>query len=201
MPHPVTVFLEHGELGVALFFTLSGFILFYTYQGNLQTSRDLYKFFVARFARLYPVYLLAIVISAVLQGRLPRGQELLIFPLLQSWVPAISKFGYTWIIQAWTLSVEAFFYCCFPLVLLLFRRRWPIPALWLVTGLLLVLNVAMQTPFLHPESDATWLTRHMILPVLCLRSFSSAWRLVRSFCTDAAAIPAPPPMIGSPLRA
>jgi peptidoglycan/LPS O-acetylase OafA/YrhL len=69
MPHPVTVFLQHGALGVALFFMLSGFILYYTYQGNLQTPRDIYKFFVARVARLYPVYLLAIAISIPLHGR------------------------------------------------------------------------------------------------------------------------------------
>src|SRR5271163_2693967 len=98
MPHPVTVFLEHGNLGVALFFMLSGFILYYTYQDNLQSSRDLYKFFVARVSRLYPVYLLAILISVPLHKRLPTGIELLIFPMLQSWVPPVSSIGYSWIV-------------------------------------------------------------------------------------------------------
>ena len=92
MPHLVTVFLEHGELGVALFFMLSGFILFYTYQDNLQTPRDIYKFFVARFARLYPVYFLAILIGIPLHARLPADRELLIFPMLQSWLGAAGTF-------------------------------------------------------------------------------------------------------------
>ena len=173
MPHPVTVFLEHGELGVALFFVLSGFILIYTYQGNLQTSRDLYKFFVARFARLYPVYLLAILIAIPLHRRLPTHFEFLIFPMLQAWAPPASDVGYSWIIQAWTLSVEAFFYCCFPLLLLVFRRRsWSVSGLWLLAALLFAVNVGLRTPVFHPAVPASWLTRHMILPVLCLPEFA-----------------------------
>jgi len=171
MPHPVTVFLEHGNLGVALFFMLSGFILYYTYQDNLQSSRDLYKFFVARVSRLYPVYLLAILISVPLHKRLPTGIELLIFPMLQSWVPPVSSIGYSWIVQAWTLSVEAFFYCCFPVFLLLFRRKWQPSFLWLVAAVLFVLNVALRVPLIHPLADSTWLTNHVILPVLSLPEF------------------------------
>ena len=171
MPHPITAFLEHGELGVALFFVLSGFILFYTYQGNLYTSQDVYKFFVARLARLYPVYLLSIAIGIPLHGRLFRGVEFLLFPLLQSWVPPVSDIGYAWIIQAWTLSVEAFFYLCFPLFLLAFRRRWSEPALWLLAAILVFVNIGLRTPTFHPAAPATWLTSHMILPVLCLPEF------------------------------
>jgi peptidoglycan/LPS O-acetylase OafA/YrhL len=171
MPHPVTVFLEHGNLGVALFFMLSGFILYYTYQDNLQSSRDLYKFFVARVSRLYPVYLLAILISVPLHKRLPTGVELLIFPMLQSWVPPVSSIGYSWIVQAWTLSVEAFFYCCFPVFLLLFRRKWPPSFLWFFAAVLFVLNVALRLPLIHPLADSTWLTSHVILPVLSLPEF------------------------------
>ena len=171
MPHLVTVFLEHGELGVALFFMLSGFILYYTYKGNLQTSRDIYKFFVARFARLYPVYLLAIVIAIPLHGRLPDRHELLTFPLLQSWVSPVSGNGYFWIIQAWTLSVEAFFYLCFPILLLAFRRSWSCRSLWLLAAVLFALNVALRTPSYHPLAPATWSTTNIILPVLCLPEF------------------------------
>ena len=170
MPHLITRFLEHGNLGVALFFMLSGFILYYTYQDNLETSRDVYKFFVARFARLYPVYLLAVAIAIPLHGRLPHGRELLLFPLLQSWVPPVHDLGYTWIIQAWTLSVEAFFYCCFPFLLLPVRRLSP-GVLWTLAAALFALNVALKTPTLHPAVPSTWPTQHILLPVLCLPEF------------------------------
>jgi peptidoglycan/LPS O-acetylase OafA/YrhL len=171
MPRPITVFLEHGNLGVALFFMLSGFILYYTYLDNLQTSRDLYKFFVARLARLYPVYFLALVISGLYQMRLPHGRELFILPLLQSWVPPVSDLGFQWVLEAWTLSVELFFYCLFPFLLLLFRRRWSSLSLWAAATVVFFVIVALKSPMFHPGLESTWLTRNIILPVLCLPEF------------------------------
>src|SRR5215831_15179557 len=44
MPARITQFLQRGNLGVALFFTLSGFVLFYNYRGNLLNARRLYPF-------------------------------------------------------------------------------------------------------------------------------------------------------------
>lgn len=171
MPKPITTFLEHGDLGVALFFMLSGFILYYTYQDNLKTSRDLYKFFVARLARLYPVYLLALFISALIQMRLPHGRELLIFPMLQSWGPPVSDLGYEWVIQAWTLSVEAFFYCCFPLLILFFRSKRSPLLLWSAATAVFALIVALQIPMIHPGVPGTWLTRHIALPIIAVPQF------------------------------
>jgi peptidoglycan/LPS O-acetylase OafA/YrhL len=44
-----------GYSGVSFFFVLSGFILVYTYSGRATTLR---AFWQARFARIYPFYLL-----------------------------------------------------------------------------------------------------------------------------------------------
>jgi peptidoglycan/LPS O-acetylase OafA/YrhL len=171
LPHLVTVFLEHGNLGVALFFILSGFILCYTYKDNLGTFRDVYKFFVARVARLYPVYFVSILLSGILSWRFPTGTQWLIFPMLQSWVPATSTNGYTWNIPAWTISVEAFFYCCFPLVFLIFRRPRSILTLRILVICSAVLAMALQVPFADPGMPDTTFYRHILLPVLCLPEF------------------------------
>ena len=171
MPEAVTRFLEHGNFGVLLFFTLSGFILFYSYKDNLRTGRDLSKFFVARVARLYPVYLLAIVVQAFVLFRLPTLRELIIFPMLQSWVPASSPLGYAWIMQAWSISVECFFYCSFPLILLFFNKRHPRPLLWGIAAAAFATIVAMQIPFAHAGMDPGTPGRRLLLPVLCLPDF------------------------------
>lgn len=172
MPHPVTVFLEHGNLGVALFFILSGFILLYSYKGNLQTPYDIYKFFVARFARLYPVYLLALVLGLVLDMRLPQGHEWLVIPMMQSWFPALSNNGYAIVTQAWTLSVEAFFYCCFPFLLLLFPRNLSARTLWLMVAASFVIIVDLRIPSFHSGMHPpTWLVTHVLLPIVCLPEF------------------------------
>ena len=50
-------FLSNGNLAVAFFYMLSGFILAYTYEGKIENLRDYVRYLRARLARIYPVYL------------------------------------------------------------------------------------------------------------------------------------------------
>jgi peptidoglycan/LPS O-acetylase OafA/YrhL len=63
IPWPAKIFLSNGYLAVAMFFLLSGFILAYTYDGQIAGSRNRARFWEARFARIYPVYLLSLVLA------------------------------------------------------------------------------------------------------------------------------------------
>jgi peptidoglycan/LPS O-acetylase OafA/YrhL len=106
-----------GYTGVTLFFALSGFILAYNYP----LVKDRAGFWVSRFARIYPVYALSILLCILQLSHLPgprfQGQLwpiLAVFALLQSWWPA---WGFTLNTVAWTLSVEALFYAVFPFVI------------------------------------------------------------------------------------
>jgi peptidoglycan/LPS O-acetylase OafA/YrhL len=63
IPWPAKIFLSNGYLAVAMFFLLSGFILAYTYDGQITGSRNRARFWEARFARIYPVYLLSLVLA------------------------------------------------------------------------------------------------------------------------------------------
>jgi peptidoglycan/LPS O-acetylase OafA/YrhL len=118
--------LDHGFVAVTLFFILSGFILTYSYmshEGNLKTSKR--NFWAARFARIYPVYLLGFLIATPLAlqeirqmgGAAPWIDTSLhaaaALTLMQSWSSAASL---VWNTPAWSLSVEAFFYLLFPFV-------------------------------------------------------------------------------------
>ena len=78
LPGIIGNLFKTGFIGVNLFFVLSGFILTYTHTGegaalNL-SNRD---FFAARFARIYPVYLLGVLVIAplVLWGNIGRFGE------------------------------------------------------------------------------------------------------------------------------
>jgi len=179
LPRPVTAFLEYGNLGVCLFFLLSGFILLYTYAGNLQSPRDHYRFFVARFCRIYPVYLLAAGAECLVNQRLPRGSELSYFTLLQSWTPASSPHGYLWITQAWTLSVEVFFYGCFPVLLPLVMRITKRAVLWtLVISIALFIGL-LELPLQHAGmgSPVAW----VFLPLLRIPEFCLGMLMGRLF--------------------
>src|SRR5437879_9174903 len=68
LPVFVREVLVRGYMAVGLFFVLSGFILTYTYLGNGMGTlgpSGTRRFWVARFARIYPVYLLGLALTLV----------------------------------------------------------------------------------------------------------------------------------------
>ncbi|HYW53236.1 MAG TPA: acyltransferase [Dongiaceae bacterium] len=157
----IAVTFSFGYLGVAFFFLLSGFILTYTYHGAFRDGLRvdaIRAFYAARIARVYPLHLAAmpLAIACLALGTSPlwnaadahtrldaiAAQAV----LLQSWIPVGPVyFGANG--PAWSISVEAFFYACFPVLafglLRLFRRSPPhtvllcAAALWLVQLLVL----------------------------------------------------------------
>jgi peptidoglycan/LPS O-acetylase OafA/YrhL len=54
---------RNGALAVDFFFCLSGFVIAFSYEGRLQKGLKLSSFYVARFIRLYPVYLLSMLFA------------------------------------------------------------------------------------------------------------------------------------------
>lgn len=112
-----------GLTGVNLFFVLSGFILAYNYP-SVPSWR---KFYVFRFARIYPLYLLALILSlpSFLHTSLVQNPHFiwalpLSVAMMQSWWPSARGALNS---AAWTLSVEIFFYLCFPVLVPWAARR------------------------------------------------------------------------------
>jgi len=156
-PWFVVNFLRHGYLGVSLFFILSGFILTYTYQGRV-CDKWRGAYFFARFARIYPVYLLALLIAfPVTKQSIEPSDAIRVLTLVQSWAPGSSEQGYAWIMQAWTLSVEFFFYLIFPFLLPLVLTLRLAPTLALA-GLCCMAMILFGIPTLAPGSTVapTW---------------------------------------------
>ncbi len=103
-----------GEIGVDVFFVISGFIIFYISRNRPGMTRS--AFLQSRFWRILPpywtilsLYILAAVALAVLLGdrsKLPSGSSLLISYLLLPHPDHV-------IVIAWTLSLEILFYALF----------------------------------------------------------------------------------------
>ncbi len=126
-PRPYIAVIRVGYLGVSFFFVLSGFILSYVYTGR---NTPKLRFWQARFARVYPVYLFSLLITLplVIKFMLPYMRQMHVSPalvftmyplLLEAWSPEVALF---WNGVAWSLSVEAFFYFVFPFLLPFFTR-------------------------------------------------------------------------------
>lgn len=98
------------------------------YEGRLNTWNEHKRFFVARFARIYPVYLLGLLLMYLASyahhpDRFSWSKGIQVLFLVQAWHPFNHKIAGYWNGVAWTLSVEVFFYICFPAFLILFQRR------------------------------------------------------------------------------
>ena len=121
-----------GYASVSFFILLSGFVLGYNYAWRARTGElDRVRFWKARFTRLYPIYLLSLLLSwrmipveygAHSHGMFWAGMALTPL-LLQGWIPSLAIFLNT---PAWTMSAESFYYFLFP-----WLARWKRPArLW-----------------------------------------------------------------------
>lgn len=180
-----------GHLGVPLFFLLSGFVMAVTYLDaapGVKVVIDARRYWVARLARIYPVYLLSLLLSLPLflaykvpgvTGLLSTAKAvangLMHGMLLQSWYPKIIL---DWNPPAWSLSVEAFFYGSFPFVVAsfglmtldrkgLFRSA---VALWMLSIALTLgaLMVQYANPGMDPKSIGGF---RCVLPLLRLPDF------------------------------
>jgi peptidoglycan/LPS O-acetylase OafA/YrhL len=109
-----------GYAGVTFFFVLSGFIITYNYLDSFENgSANLRDYFIARFARIYPLYLFFILYCWLLA---PEDSRMWLYLLaLQAWHPDIKVvFGVNG--PAWSIGVEVFLYICFPLLVPLLGR-------------------------------------------------------------------------------
>ncbi len=121
---PYLGIINNGGLAVSSFFCLSGFILAYNYHDRLSTAQERKFFLVARFARIYPVYLAACLAWIpvginwiIIERTTPLNTApslVLSLVLLQAWIPSMALI---WNAPAWSLSAEAFFYISLPLLL------------------------------------------------------------------------------------
>jgi peptidoglycan/LPS O-acetylase OafA/YrhL len=105
---------SHANLGVGYFFILSGFVM--VVANSKRDSRiNVTDYYVARVARIYPVYILAVLITSCILFFGPKRQELMGLFLnafvIQAWIP---KYAISINSPGWSLSVEFFFYILFP---------------------------------------------------------------------------------------
>jgi peptidoglycan/LPS O-acetylase OafA/YrhL len=140
-----------GFLGMTLFFVLSGFVIHYNYGGSIGTQKGgaVYSFAVARFARLYPLFLLAVIATIVLptQTSPALGESWLFYvTMTHDWTPRLVSDTYVGALFApgsWSISAEVFLYIAYVPLAFLFHRRLKseIVILWLLGLLITVVSL------------------------------------------------------------
>jgi peptidoglycan/LPS O-acetylase OafA/YrhL len=149
LPFAVQSIFRGGYLAVQTFFLLSGFVLAQSYATTHWNRMSLTRFAVARFARIYPAYLLSLVLVSwfvfeflLKPGRSAAQKAAVVGDyafVLQGWTGSLNV---GWNTPAWSLSCEFFFYLCFPL-LFLWLGRVGLPRIFAALGACFVVPVVL----------------------------------------------------------
>jgi peptidoglycan/LPS O-acetylase OafA/YrhL len=129
----VSRLLMNGDLAVPYFFILSGFVLTTVYSQPAKQNFSVKHFYRLRVLRLFPVYLLSILlfVPVFFQWEFPPLITILLnVSMIQGWFT-----DRTFNFAAWSLSAELFFYLLFPFLFRLITRT-NTRIVWVLTLLL-----------------------------------------------------------------
>jgi peptidoglycan/LPS O-acetylase OafA/YrhL len=199
-----------GYYAVSMFYVLSGFVLVFAYSdaaGSLRGTRG--EFWLARMTRIYPAYLLAFILcipsvaifaihsypgyTGLVKAAISGASYLL---MVQAWLPRLASW---WNFPGWSVSVEAFFYLCFPflqprILRLGIRQCYAlIGACWVAS--LLVYVVSHRIPDL--ETNPWWASALGYNPLVRLPTFLTGMAVGRIFLLRQTAERSPVRLIGA----
>ena len=163
-----------GNLGMSLFFILSGIVIYYNYADRILQSpgKELPKFFLARFARLYPLYFLFIISFFIVNtfvfghsGKL-LAAEVTALPLylvgIQDWMYGFINDYYIVHLQgsgniSWSISCEFALYLLFiPFVFLLKPKNSLKGAIYLFISALVIREIYMYYAYFDTTLANMW---------------------------------------------
>ncbi len=193
------IWTKVGEIGVTLFFALSGFLIggiLLDLGGSLAESRVAARFWLRRALRTLPNYFLFIGANVAFWWLFQRARGYASpYPLLPRYAAFLQNFTSrpNWFFpESWSLSVEEWFYLMFPLGLLVGLRFLKAPFVRLyctLAGLMVVLPALLRGLTLSQEDWANGITKVVIyrpdsvaiglVAVALCRRFPSAWTGVR----------------------
>ncbi|PHI20703.1 acyltransferase [Lewinellaceae bacterium SD302] len=151
-------FFSEGYIGVSFFFLLSGFILAYNYGNDyFEAKGKTLRFYIARFARIYPLHLLTFMIMIPVSLHDLVADSAYVVPLrlftqftLTQSLTFSEEYYSTFNSPAWSISTEAVFYLAFPALIIastrIYKRLGQLSYLLLILCLGLVPLGMLLTP-------------------------------------------------------
>jgi len=147
----ISFLFNQANIGVSYFFILSGFVMIIAYGQKVKINTI--DYLKNRFARIYPVYFLAIILLLIFftitSSKIDFYGLILNIFLIQSWIPGQAlSFNY----PGWSLAVEFLFYLAFPFLFNYVYSKFdfkriviPILFIWVVSQI--CLHIASTTSF------------------------------------------------------
>jgi peptidoglycan/LPS O-acetylase OafA/YrhL len=154
-PFPSTGFIPYGEMGVILFFVLSGFLIttiLLNYKTNIEKHKNstvyyIGKFFKRRILRIFPIYYLTLFLIFIIQPSIiGRGLWWHCAYLSNFYFVLIKRDFDQPISQWWSLAVEEQFYLIWPFVIFFIRKKY---LLLVILSIIVIGPVFRQLNFTH----------------------------------------------------
>lgn len=188
---PSHLYTNLGQGSVALFFMITGFLFYGKLLDGRHNAIDWGRLYVSRFMRLYPLYLLAMILLLIVvairsdwslhetpQSLLTNIVKWLGFTVVGN--PNLNNIDSTQIMVAgvtWTLTYECFFYLALPILAITTRTLPPIS--FLAFGLL---GVTLQRHYWHPNLFILSIFLGGVLAALLVRNDTlRRWATLRPF--------------------
>ena len=173
-PSESFLYLKNGNLAVYFFFTLSGFVISLNYFENIKSAKDLIRFQIKRFFRLYPVHIFVLILILLIQltklyivnnyglstanpafspERNYSIQEFLKHLLL---LQSVFNNGYylSWNSVAWTISTEFYTYLIFGFLVLAVQNK---KNYFIFISIIYIFLFEFFSPYLNKFFHATFL--------------------------------------------
>ena len=152
-----------GDLGVTLFFVLSGFLITWLLAKEFAATESISirSFYARRALRIFPAYyvfiLFSLAVDTALGHRWPRGLIAVAFTYLVNYYNAFLGHPTTSIAHAWSLAVEEQFYLLWPLACLALLRRSRTTAARSVAIVIVVTLLWRSTLYLFLHAPVSYL--------------------------------------------
>ncbi|MFL9835774.1 acyltransferase family protein [Chryseobacterium terrae] len=131
LPFEVMRFISEWHIGVTVFFVLSGFLLAFRYEEKpLESGKSYVKYILLRIARIFPLYW--ILLSCYFLDTAYSKDVKTYFLQYSLLYSLFEEYSVSGIVQAWSLTVEFFFYLLSPLLFLLLKKNWKYCILFLI---------------------------------------------------------------------
>lgn len=159
---------NQANVGVSYFYVLSGFVMIIAYSKVQEINP--YEYLKNRMARVYPLYVLAIllILTANLFATINGFDLILNLLMIQSWFPGKAL---TINIPGWSISVEFFFYCVFPLLFNFFYKRYNFKVIFISGALFWILSQIVYHLFYWEILKYSNFRDVMYFPILHLNTF------------------------------
>lgn len=116
-----------GQIGVMIFFALSGFLMAHITQDKPPTKRNIWNFFVHRFSRVIPLYLFVVFFSYIC-NKIGIGGDSISFYGIRNEAILLKHLTFSLGNSVlWTISIELLFYIIYPAFWFLLWRGRSLP--------------------------------------------------------------------------